>query len=101
MHTDLRAAIKARDALRASVLRTTLAAIANAEAVDPSQPTSGTGLLADAERRHLPRHEIDEIVARECSELRTAADEMRRLGQLTEADALLSKAAVLDGYMPV
>jgi uncharacterized protein len=99
MQTDLFAAIKKRDAARVSVLRTTLAAIANAEAVDPSVPRPKAGLFADVERKKLSRGEIRGIVAREREELFTAAHEMRGFGQVAAADALSVRAAILDMYL--
>ena len=99
MHADLPAAIKARDASRVSVLRTTLAALANAEAVDLSGPRSAAGLLGDVERRLLSERDMREIVSRERAELRAAAQEMERLGQRREAVELEARAGILESYL--
>ena len=100
MQADLPAAIKARDASRVSVLRTTLAALANAEAVDLSGPRSTAGLLGDVERKLLSERDMREIVSRERAELwAAAAEEMERLGQRREAVELETRAGILESYL--
>src|SRR5205807_7921273 len=98
MQADLPAAIKARDASRVSVLRTTLAALANAEAVDLSGPRSAAGLLGDVERKRLSERDMREIVSRERDELWAAAEEMERLGQRRQAVELETRAGILESY---
>ena len=90
--------MKARDALLVSVLRTTLAALANAEAVDLSDAPSSAGLLGDMERRPLSEHDIGAIVARERDELRSGAEQLRALGR-AEFDEMAARAAILDSYL--
>jgi len=99
MQADLPAAIKARDASRVSVLRTTLGALANAEAVDLSGPRSTAGLLGDVERKLLSERDMREIVSRERAELWAAAQEMERLGQRREAVELEARAGILESYL--
>jgi hypothetical protein len=99
MQADLSPAIKARDTSRVAVLRTTLAAIANAEAVDPGQPTPRVGLLGDVERRQLTGDDVRRIVIGERDDLLATAAEMDRLGQVASASDLGARAAILDGYL--
>src|SRR5687767_8040259 len=101
MQADLRTAMKARDALRVAVLRTTLAAFANAEAVAASPTTRpALGLYAgEAERRELTDDDIHAVVAAERDELRAAAADMRAGGHDDEAAEREAKAAILDAYL--
>ncbi|HMK11367.1 MAG TPA: hypothetical protein VK461_07285 [Acidimicrobiales bacterium] len=78
MQADLTAAMKERDPSRVAVLRATLGALANAEAVDaPSGPVSLT----------------------ERAELLAAADERDALGLPDDAADLRGQAAVLTAYL--
>lgn len=100
MTADLPAAIKARDAAMVSILRTTLAAIANAEAVDSSSSRPAAGVFgAEVARRDLSDDDVREIVAWEHKAVEAAADEMRRLGQGAAAAELARKAEILEAYL--
>jgi hypothetical protein len=83
------------------VLRTTLAALANAEAVDAGcgAPLVRAGLFGDVERRRLAADDVAAIVAAEHAELSAAASVLDEAGQSTEADACRSRAAVLERYL--
>src|SRR3954453_20775009 len=94
MHADLPAAMKARDAARVGVLRTTLAAVANAEAVHPADGAQPFGLLGDVARKDLSEDDVRSIVARERDDLATTAGEMEQLGQAEEAAELGGRAAI-------
>src|SRR5437868_14754285 len=94
MQRELLEAMKQRDGSRIAVLRTTLAAIANAEAVDPSAATVKAGLLADVARRELSEDDIVGIVSSELDGSWDAEVEMRDLGQTSAADGLAARAAV-------
>ena len=96
LQADLRVAIEQRDALRLSVLRTTLAALSNAEAVDPGNYAPG---VTEVPRRVLPDEEIRCVVERERDELRATARGMHRVGAHDRARELLRQADVLDGYL--
>jgi hypothetical protein len=96
---DLGVAMRGRDASRVAVLRTTLAAIGNAEAVDASGPSVRTGLLGDVARRELTECDVRDIVATERDELLVAADEMRSLGQQAAASDCEQRAAVLEALL--
>lgn len=111
MREDLARAIKARDRVAVAALRTTLAAIDNAEAVDAQAgapraagnshiagASAGVG-SSDVPRRALSDADIDTIVREQLAERRDAAAEYDRLGRSHEADALRREAAVLKGYV--
>ena len=99
MQNELTAAIKAGDDARVDVLRTTLAAIANAEAVDLAGPTTPVGLLGDVERRQLSDDDITAIIAAERDELSTTAVHLHRLGQASRAGELDARASILGDYL--
>jgi hypothetical protein len=99
LQVALTSAMAARDRPVVSVLRTTLAAIANAEAVDPTGPTRPVGLRDDVERRHLDEEDVRAIVRREREELRSAADELARVGRPDRAEALRAQAAVITAHL--
>ena len=99
MHDDLGAAMRARDTTRVGVLRTTLGAVANAEAVDVDAVTVRTGLLGDVERRHLTEDDVRAIIDGERADLAATAEEMRAVGQTEEADELARRVAILDAYL--
>jgi uncharacterized protein YqeY len=110
LREDLAAAMKARDRVAVTVLRTTLAAIDNAEAVDvsPTEPpradsphvagaSAGVG-SSDVARRMLSDADIRAIIRKEAAERCQAAAEYEKLGRVDIADALRREAAVLDTY---
>ena len=99
MQDELTAAIKAGDDPRVDVLRTTLAAISNAEAVDLAGPTTPVGLLGDVERRQLADDDITAIIAGERDELSTTAEHLHRLGQASRARELDARAMILGEYL--
>ena len=100
LESDLKAAMRDRDRERVSVLRTTLAALSNAEAVDASTSRPATGAFAaDVERRDLSDDEILAILRRERDEFLASVEEYETGGQHDAAAGLRSKAAVLDRYL--
>ncbi|MGW4649475.1 hypothetical protein [Kitasatospora sp. NPDC004289] len=107
LRSDLTTALKARDRAAASVLRATLAAIENAEAVAVPEPTGplavellpvGAG-AAEAERRELTEADVAAIVRAELAEREDAAAEYERLGRDEQAAQLRADAARLAGYL--
>ncbi len=105
----LTAAMKAQDAAAVSVLRTTLGAIDNAEAVDGSLPPSshpgpiaggvaglGAGEIA---RLQLSEQQIADIVQAEAAARQSTAAEYDRLGRPQDAARLRSQAAILVSYL--
>src|SRR5262245_19012865 len=76
MQADLKEAMKDRDSARVTVLRSTLGALANAEAVDaPTGPISLTAAAGTTEvaRRELTHDDVRDVIERERAELLAAA----------------------------
>jgi hypothetical protein len=106
LRTALRAAMKAKDTVAASALRSALAAIANAEAVPPGPGTTtaasqhvaggtaGPG-SAETERRRLTRDETDRIVRGEISDREAAARQYEAAGHPDRADRLRREAQAI------
>ena len=92
LQSELASALRSRDAQRTSVLRTTLSAIANAEAVEVAPGATAT----EVPRRLLTEDDVRGVVDAECAELRHAAAELRAHDRDADASALEAKAAVLD-----
>jgi uncharacterized protein YqeY len=101
-------AMKARDTTAVSALRTTLAAIANAEAVAVPTPPPTGGLIAgahvglgagEATRRVLSGEQVASIVRAEIDERRTAAAEYTHHGQTDEAARVTAEADVLAAHL--
>jgi len=109
LRRDLGAAIKVRDTAAVSALRSALAAIENAEALDGALAASpgdghphvagsvvGVG-AADVERRVLADGEMEAIVRAELTERLSVAVQYERLGHREVVDRLRSEAAVSSG----
>jgi uncharacterized protein YqeY len=102
MQADLKEAMKARDPSRVAVLRATLGALANAEAVEPlGGPIS---LTAAAGTTEVARHELSEddvcaVIERERAEMLAAAAEREGLGLPEDAAGLRAQAEVLGSYL--
>ena len=112
MRADLTVAMRSRDRDTVRVLRSTLAAIANAEAQpsDDSEPTAprsaggiagaSSGLGAtDVPRRVLTVDDVHGIVADERRERLDSAHDLAERGAAEPAAALRAEAAILDGYL--
>jgi len=111
LRDDLKAALKARDSVAISALRSALAAIDNAEAVPAEHRVdSATGSehvagaaaglgAAEAERRHLTEADLRSIVENEVRERLAAAEEYDRLGRTDAADRLRAEAKALSPYL--
>jgi hypothetical protein len=113
LRAELRQAMKARDTVAVAAVRTTLAAIENAEAVDAATPetmtatgsehvagaSAGVG-SSDVPRRQLHEHEVAAIVQEQIDERHQAAAEYARLGRAAEAERLAREAAVIAGCLP-
>jgi uncharacterized protein YqeY len=111
MRRGLTAAMKARDKPAVAALRSTLAAIDNAEAVDAAagggQP-AGEGAIAGAalgvgaaevERRPLTAAETEAVVRREAAERQSAAHAYERAGRALHAERLRAEAELLSAYL--
>ena len=104
----LTAALKERDSVAVAALRSVLAAIDNAEAVDAGQaPPSGvsharvaatvSGLGAgDLVRRSLTDAELEAVVRGEATERGIAAEEYERAGQRERAEQLRREARLIN-----
>lgn len=112
LYTSLRralpTALKARDQVAVAALRSAVAAIDNAQAVEgPSVPSSGgpiagavTGLGAgEAPRRELSEDDIAAIVSAELADRRRAAGDYERAGQVDAAARLRAEADVLAAHL--
>ena len=111
MRRDLTAALKARDHVAVAALRSAIAAIDNAEAVDPSRAGRKgassehvAGAAAGVGSTDVPRLELDgaavnAIIRSQVEERREAADQYERLGRGGEAERLRREAALLAEYL--
>jgi uncharacterized protein YqeY len=105
LRAGLRTAITSRDRVAVSALRSALAAIANAEAVEvPGQrglaieESPGLG-GAEVQRRVLTEADITRIVHTEIADREAAARTYASAGQAERADLLLAEVGVLRGYV--
>ena len=94
LRTDLVAARKAQDPELVSLIRTLIAAIENAEAVDVVEH----GAASEVPRRHLSDDDIMVVILREGDDLRQAADEYEKRGNAEEALRLGALSEVADRY---
>jgi uncharacterized protein YqeY len=122
MRRGLVAAMKARDQQAVATLRSTLAAIDNAEAIENDEvvdddavdagPALGTGgghpavagsLLgvgaAEVDRRILTPEEVAEVVRDEVTEREVAAELLERVGHPDRAQHLRAQAEFLAAYL--
>jgi hypothetical protein len=82
------------------VLRTTLAAVANAEAVDATDAPPANGAFAgDVPRRELSEDDVRAVVVAALDELRAVEAELRSVGQDAAAADLATQAAILEAYL--
>jgi uncharacterized protein len=99
-------ALRSRDSIAASALRSALSAIANAEAVPSANTSRGVGSehvagavaglgAAEAARRELTEHDVAAIVAAEISDRRSAAGDYERLGRSDQSARLRLEADIL------
>jgi uncharacterized protein YqeY len=98
-------AIKARDSVAVSALRSALAAIENAEAVDVARPQRGWSPAPfgsganEVERRRLTQVEMAGIVRAEAADRRVAAAEYERAGEREHAQRLRAEAEILASHL--
>jgi uncharacterized protein len=101
-------ALRRRDQVAVSALRSALSAIGNAEAVSPPPGPAGTGSghiagaaaglgAGEASRRSLTAAEIDQIIRAEIGERARAAADYDRGGRPGPAQRLRAEAEVLQG----
>jgi hypothetical protein len=101
MQADLTAAMRTGDRRKVSVLRSALAALANAEAVvAPVQKSTPVAFgTTEVPRRELADADERGVLDRELDELRTTADQLRHHGRESEAADLDARAAILAAYL--
>lgn len=110
MRKDLTRAMRARDSSTVRVLRSTLSAVANAEAqpIEASIRLESSGNIAGAaigvgasevSRRELTEDDIRNVVASEKNEILDSAAELDRRGATDRATELRAEAAILDRYL--
>ena len=103
-------ALKARDTDALAALRTTIAAIDNAEAVpvpDTSRPATGVHIAGsrsgpgstEAARRQLSASELRDILAGQITEHTREADRYDALGRADAAERLRRQARTLTAYL--
>ena len=100
LKADLRIAVKARQNSTISAIRSMLAAIDNAGAVELDEsltPTVGTS--GDVPRRILSEEQVQEILHREAENRRSAIATYERLRRQEEADRLRAELAVFGRYL--
>ncbi|ALR14193.1 hypothetical protein BST43_21895 [Mycobacteroides saopaulense] len=109
MRVDLAAALKARNSQAVSALRTTIAAIDNAESVDDTTETTpgsthiagaamGLG-AAEAPRRVLSPADVRAVVRAQIEDRTAQADRYEALGQAQAAAQLRGEAQILADYL--
>jgi uncharacterized protein YqeY len=99
IRSDLAGALRERDMTRARLLRTTLAAIENAEAVEGVSSVEGVVGYGDVSRRILTDEEVAGIISREAEEWQFALAEYERIGQDEKAARLRYELGILRGYL--
>jgi uncharacterized protein YqeY len=109
LRADLLTARKARDATATAVLRSTLSAIANAEALPVAEtalsadgPIAGASLglgATEAARRDLSDEDIRGIISAEQTERRAAATDLDSHGAGEKAEQLRTEAELLAAYL--
>ncbi|MFF5448941.1 GatB/YqeY domain-containing protein [Streptomyces sp. NPDC012888] len=87
LQDDLTTAIKARDELRSSTLRLTLAAITKEE-------------VAGKTARELSDEEVLKVIAKEAKKRREAADAFAQGGRAEQSEREIAEGKVLEGYLP-
>jgi uncharacterized protein YqeY len=100
--------MKRRDRIAVAALRTALAALDNAEAVDRPEEADRPGAIeliplgpgaAEVDRRELTEQQVVELVRAEVAERESAAAHYARLGRPEPAERLRADAAVLAAHL--
>ncbi|CAM4218315.1 GatB/YqeY domain-containing protein [Kibdelosporangium persicum] len=103
LRRDLTEAIKARNRVAISALRSALAAIENAEAPPmddhPKEMMAAGAGSTEIERRHLTDADLYAIVASEVEQRSAAADQYDKLGREDVAARLRAEADVLRHHL--
>ena len=108
LRAALPTAMKARDRVAVAALRSAIAAIENAEAVDQAALATGSLAIelspvgvgaAEVERRLLTESEVAAIVRAEVAEREAAAQGYEQAGRLDRADQLRAEAGTLTAHL--
>jgi uncharacterized protein YqeY len=100
LKADLRGAMKARDSARVMTLRTMVAALDNATAVEvDSSYVPLAGRTPDVPRRELGEEQQLDILRAEAAGRRKAVEQYERLGQQEEAARVRAELAVFAAYV--
>jgi hypothetical protein len=99
LRSDLTTAMKTGDKVRIRVVRSTMTAISNAEAVAASTRAEGTVGYADVPRREVGRAQIIELIETEIGEREIAASQYRDVGRPAEVETLEKEIGVLRAYL--
>ena len=98
---DLEKALRSRDRVEISTLRTLVAAVENATAVEVETSVEPKlGLRHDQPRRVLSDEDVAEIILSERDELVDAAIRSRDLGLVEETADLERRAGIVERYLP-
>jgi len=96
---DLNQAMKDRDMKRVKVLRTTVSAIQNAEAIEGIASVEGIVGYGDVARRSLSDEDVFGIISLEIEEFEGYVAEYRRIGQTEKAEDFHQDMEILRGYL--
>ena len=100
LKTDLREAMKARQNRTVTTLRTLLAAIDNAEAVElTASDLPVVGKANDVPRRDLSEVQLQDIVQAEADSYQVAIADYERLGRPEQAEALRAELDIVSHYL--
>jgi len=106
LRDDLKAAMKARNALDIAVLRVMIAALDNAQAVPLPEGRQryvvrefGDG-SAEAPRLRLAEEDIRRLLSQEVRDREDAATQFEDLGRADRAASLRAEAAIVSRYLP-
>ena len=84
---------------RAKILRTTLSAIQNAEAVESVSSVEGIVGYGDVQRRSLSDEDVIDVITLEIEEFDGYVAEYRRIGQTAKAEGFQQQVEILRGYL--
>lgn len=100
LNGDLLLAMKAKDTVAVSALRSVLSALDNASAVPISTVAAPVfGLSGDVPRKDLSETDCQQIISTEVSARSDSAEEYMRLGRGNEAARLRAEQAVIQRYV--
>lgn len=103
LKADLVTAMRERDRVRASTIRSLISAIDNAGAVEVEKQGFGygpkIGLGHDVDRRQVTEDDVARIIVVERDDLVAARDEYRELGQTELAEEFERRVQIAEGYL--